>query len=485
MALVSISYNAGINYTSPVDDYSPARLYPEYLFEKILLGENHVYELIRGCLHHYGADKEHYDTSIWNPLGQWVNKGDRVFILPNLVSHRRPFQSNIDFMGTCIHGSILRTLLDYVFIATGTSGIVSVGNAPLQECDYDKVTKETGIVNVAEFFRRINGHNIGPYDLRIVKTLWSLFGTVLLERREQNTSDAVYIDLGKDSLLDELFDKSGRPVEVRVADYDGRETMSYHTVGKHIYVVNRRILESDIIISLPKLKTHEKVGVTCALKGAVGSIARKECLAHHRRGAPTENGDEYPKSTRMHDLVSHSLDLASQGGRDFIGNAIRFASKVGYRLLRAGKQGVMGGAWYGNDTSWRMTLDIQRILRYARPDGTMSDLPQRKHIALVDGIVSGEGDGPLKPRAKNTGVVLFSSDICAVDYVAALTMGFDVSSIPLINNAFKSMRWPLTDIQPTDIQFLLNGNTLNTEDLKERLNFHFVPPKGWVGHIEI
>jgi hypothetical protein len=35
----------------------------------------------------------------------------------------------------------------------------------------------------------------------------------------------------------------------------------------------------NLIISVPKIKTHEKVGVTCELKGCGGAIDLKQCPA--------------------------------------------------------------------------------------------------------------------------------------------------------------------------------------------------------------
>jgi len=487
ISFVCIRYNEDISY--PLGkSYSPDRIYPEYPFESLPLGQNHVYDLVRQCLVDSGADSEHYGSRNWNPLGQWINKGDRVFILPNLVAHRRPFESISDFHGKCTHGSVLRAVIDYTLIATGNPALIAFGNAPLQECDYERGVAESGVSQVSEFYRQNTGYYLGPFDLRAVTSRWALYGAALIERREQNTADCVSVDLGPDSLLDEHFQSSEKQVQVRVGDYDPRETMSYHAKGKHIYIINRRILEADVIISVPKLKTHQKVGITCALKGVVGAVARKECLAHHRKGGPREHGDEYPWTTIVHRVISDGLDVVNRSGTDLRTNVLRVPIKVFYRLLRVGRcgpwHGITGGSWYGNDTAWRMTLDIARILKFARPDGTLSDTPQRRHLAFIDGIIGGEGEGPLTPRARKAGVILFSPDACVVDYAAAMIMGFDPLKIPLILNGFSPMRYPVTDLQTPNLTFILNGHTTSPDALIQQLNFHFQPPKGWVGYIE-
>ena len=38
------------------------------------------------------------------------------------------------------------------------------------------------------------------------------------------------------------------------------------------------------------------------------------------------------------------------------------------------------GSWYGNDTIWRTCLDLQRIVRYGKLDGSLAIVPQRTTI---------------------------------------------------------------------------------------------------------
>ena len=482
MPIVSICHNPNIAY--PVgENYFSSRLYQEYPFKHLPLGTNRIYELVRRCLMDAGADSEHYDMPDWNPLGQWIKKGDRVFILPNLVAHRRSGESTEALLAKCTHASIVSALLDYIFIATGSLNHVALGSAPIQSCDYERVARDTGMTQIAQFYREVAYADIGPHDLRCVTSRWTRWGT-LLERREQKTEEAVLIDLGEQSLLEELFHKPNSPVRVRVGDYDPRETMFYHGRGRHNYVVNKRVLDANVIISVPKLKTHQKVGITCALKGTVGAIARKECLAHHRKGGPEENVDEYPRTNFLRKLASDLADRADSTDKDILGNSLRFMAKALGRALRVGPSGIMGGGWHGNDTAWRMALDIARILRYARADGTLSNTPVRHHLAMVDGIIAGEGEGPLTPRPRKTGVILFSPDICAVDAACALIMGYDPLRIPLVKNSFINMPLPLTDDPLNDLCLILNGQRVSASDILRQFSSPFLTPKGWRGAIE-
>lgn len=402
-------------------------------------------------------------------------------MLPNLVVDRRPGEPIEDFHGKCTHGSVLRAVMDYAVIASGAPERVAFGNASLQSCDYERVAEQTGMSAVADFFDERTGVDIGPLDLRGVVSRWTRYGA-LVERREQRLEDVIMVDLGRDSLLDEFY-RQGEPVEMRVSDYDHREMACYHSRGRHVYAMHRAILDADTIISVPKLKTHEKVGITCALKGTVGTISRKECLAHHRKGGPQHRGDEYPRDSRLRALASRLADRVSTLDSELISNAARVPAKVLYKMLRLGRHGIMAGAWHGNDTAWRMALDIARIVRFGRPDGTMAATPQRRHLVVVDGVVGGEGEGPVYPTGIPLGVVMFGSDPVWTDFAAALVMQFDPRRIPLISHATDGMRWPVTETAEDDVQIVIDGSRADFSALRKVLNRRFVPPKGWRGRI--
>lgn len=48
-----------------------------------------------------------------------------------------------------------------------------------------------------------------------------------------------------------------------------------------ILPINRTLLEADLIINVPKLKTQNVVGITCALKNMFGAIAKPRKYAYH------------------------------------------------------------------------------------------------------------------------------------------------------------------------------------------------------------
>ena len=78
--------------------------------------------------------------------------------------------------------------------------------------------------------------------------------------------------------------------------------------------------------------------------------------------------------------------------------------------------GVVPGAVYG----WPKNL-----LHFRGIDESILDLVAtvRPHLAIVDGVVGMEGDGPIMGTPKAAGVILMGRDVVAVDASAARVMG--------------------------------------------------------------
>jgi len=87
--------------------------------------------------------------------------------------------------------------------------------------------------------------------------------------------------------------------------------------------------------------------------------------------------------------------------------------------------GVMPGICYG----WP-----KNVLHHAGIDAIILDLAGtiRPHLAIVDGIVGMEGDGPLMGTPKAAGVLVMGTNPTAVDAVGTRIMGFDPRQIPYL-----------------------------------------------------
>jgi hypothetical protein len=269
--------------------------------------------------------------------------------------------------------------------------------------------------------------------------------------------DFVLFDLGEESLLEPI--SSGDP-GFRVTQYDPRLLASRHRLGTHQYLVAKQAMEADVVINLPKLKTHKKAGITCALKNLIGINGNKEFLPHHRLGGSDTGGDCYEGGGRFRLLLEKAMDRYNMAGSRAGARFWHELSGVTAWLAKnVDGSDEIEGAWSGNDTVWRTCLDLNRILLYGRVDGTMADTPQRREIHVVDAVTAGQGDGPLSPDPLPLGLVLAGGNGAAVDWIGAQLLGFDPHRIPIAREAFGRFRWPLTTGPEGAVEVLGEGKS--------------------------
>jgi len=478
---VSVCHEPGLGYPEAEDYFSPDQPFPEYRWGHLAAKPNGVYAAVRNCLAAAGLDAGNFGKPAWNPLRKYISPGQNVFLLCNFVKHNDQRVSDEAFFAKCTHGSVLRPLIDYVLLALEGRGSVRFGNAPLQSCDWGRVAAETGALRVRDFYagRPLAQARVELADLRGHVIVRGPLGGMATVRHAAEPEDSAAIDLAADSLLEAHY-RGGRQPRFRVQDYDPQRTENCHCEGRHVYFINRRLLQSDVILSVPKLKTHEKVGITCGLKGCVGSVAHKDCLAHHRYGPPRVGGDEYPDKLAVLGVFSAIHESANLPGRGLPHRVMRsvdyFSRKLVRRFTRA-----LGGAWPGNDTCWRMTLDLARILEYADQTGRLGETRRRRHLLFTDGIIGGEGNGPLSPKPVRFGYLCFSESLPMGDYVNCLAMGYDPMSLPLIRGAFGLGKYPLCDLPPAACGIRVNGRPATLGELAQGLGVKFLPPREWRG----
>ncbi len=474
---MSIIHDKDIYYPDASEFFSPSQNYPEYPFPHIATRPNLVYDAVRNCLAQANLDQSNYGTPSWNPLRYVIPEGSNVFVLCNFVYHKRPNETVIDFFSKCTHGSVLRAVLDYVLLATGEKRMVRFGNAPIQSCDWWKVLEETGAAKVIDFYNAHSRHVVEACDLRSYVIKVHLFGGIT-SIEKKGSKDEIEIDLGKDSLLEDLYASKIIP-KFRSLDYDPQLTSSYHDKNKHVYVLNKNILEADVIVNLPKLKTHEKVGATLGIKNCVGGISHKHCLAHFRFGPPRSGGDEYRNGHYINWMESKLDEVTSTMPHSKASNYLRTVIFIMRKFIFYFLRRNVGGGWVGNDTTWRMGMDIARILQHSEKTGVLHDDERRKIIVFIDGIVSGEGKGPLAPTAKPYGYLSYSDDIATGDYVAACFMGLIPESFPVIKGAFDLPSYALTNMKIPEIQTVVNGTLYDQAKLKSLGIKRFKMPYGW------
>ena len=130
-----------------------------------------------------------------------------------------------------------------------------------------------------------------------------------------------------------------------------------------------------------------------------------------------------------------------------------------------------------------MAVDLARIVEHATKEGQLQPEKQRAHIMFTDGIIGGEGDGPLSPRPVPLGYLSFSDNVATGDYVNCLAMGFDPAKIPMIREAFRLGKYRLAGTSKFDARIQINGNAVRSEDMGSKLCRKFLPPREWRGYL--
>lgn len=483
--LVAIS--AGIDGYPEVPPFHPAEAFPEYPFGASMSAPaNPVYSGVRECLRMLGLDGPNFGTPAWNPLGAFINPGQTVLIKPNFVLHRNAGGGPLEAVIT--HGSVIRAIADYVFIALNGRGRLIIGDAPQMNCDLELLFARNGMKGVADFISSTfppRGVEVSIKDFREERTVYR-YGIVWNRiTLDQDPAHTIPVVLGRESRMDGI-DVS----RLYGADYDRRVTVAAHQAHQHQYRVAADVLNSDVVISVPKLKVHSKVGTTLNIKNLVGINRDKNHLAHYRIGPPSQGGDEVAKA-RWDETVDRWLSdrllgyFWAFGKYPFLG--WRAFRKLANRLFPPPQPVHSYGNWHGNDTAWRMALDLNRILLTADSKGRVHPAPVRTFFSIIDGVIGGEGNGPLHPHAHPAGVLVSGFNPVTVDWYATRLMGLDPERVPMYRNAVQQMgEWvgnydvnsaTIVSNEPSFAAAIRSGSTLGPI-------FRFRTPPGWVGTME-
>lgn len=244
----------------------------------------------------------------------------------------------------------------------------------------------------------------------------------------------VYVVSGMKKIIDKLKN-DGIPVEFidlnydknpQTDDYDAFDLGPLTLNQGHVYRVAHSISEVDVIISVPKLKSHNGAGISVSLKNIIGV-------------AP---GGYYgfPKRKGKEDKLPH------------------FSDKPWYSSERY-------------DKIWRTIIDLNKIALGLYPGSPK----RRKFLTVVDGVVGGVYDRLVDSlpvwKPINVGVLIAGIDPVAVDTIAARIMCYLPKRIPSIVWAAESGLGTMSDI-------IIIGERL--EDFRK----FFPPTRNWVNIID-
>ncbi len=466
--------------------FSPSQAYPEYALSDSGSEPNPAYEAVRGCLHIAGLDASRFGSPDWNPFGELIHTGETVLLKPNMVHQRHPRDPQ-GWKYVITHGSVIRAVADYVWKAVGPAGKIILADAPQTDASFAEMVRLLGLDAIQDFYQ-CHGLRFELIDLR--QEEWTTRSDVVVARRKlpPNAYGAVAFDLGKASEFE------GHPGAGHYygADYDAGVVNRHHSGGRHEYLIAGCAVQCDVVFSLPKWKTHKKAGVTASLKNLVGVNADKNWLPHHTEGAPVLGGDEHPNPDLKHQ-TERKVAAAVRGFSrrvPVVGPWVhRMARNVGKPVFGDTDTVIRSGNWFGNDTIWRMCLDLNKLVLYGNPDGTLRPAlrqNRKRHYVLVDGIVAGQGRGPLNPDPMPAGVVMFGTHPPSVDAACAYLMGFDPDKIPIVSRAFQCKEFSLSDHEWHDITLRSNCLAWNGKlaGISTSETLHFEPHFGWKGQIE-
>lgn len=482
-----VVHHAGAAEYPETPPFHPGRAYPDRPFPEVGAGENHAFDAVRNAFRRAGLDAARFGTPLWNPLGELIRPGETVLLKPNMVNDRHPRDPK-GWRYVVTHGSVVRAVADYVWKALDGKGTVILADAPETYASFSGIARTIGLDVIHDFYRS-KGLDFRLVDLR--QEEWTEERGVVVSRRRigGDPSGCIAFDLGEFS----EFAGHGGAGRYYGADYDTAEVNHHHSGGRHQYLIAASAILADVVFSLPKLKTHRKAGITVSLKNLVGINGDKNWLPHHTEGSPADGGDEHPAPNVSHRIERRLLPLvrAISVRVPVAGPWIhQRARSIGERLFGHTEEVIRGGNWWGNDTIWRMCLDLNKIVLYGNPDGTLRPpgAPSRKrHLVLVDALIAGDGRGPTNPDPVPAGFVAFGVHPASVDACCAYLMGFDPDRIPIVRQAFRCRHYPLTEWDWRDVVVQSDAADWNgpLPSIPPHRTLRFRPHYGWAGHIEL
>lgn len=386
-----------------------------------------------------------------------------ILIKPNWVRHSL---TKTDEICLRTNDNLLVAVLE--IILTKSPKYIVIGDAPIQISHWDGIVSEKLFNKISELSKQYN-IPIHIRDFRRV-TFNPEKNEITQDRKSLN--EYVIFNTGEKSYLEPISKK--RKSGFRVTNYDPDRLAESHNLGTHKYCITKELFEVDIVLSIPKIKTHEKTAITGALKNLVGVNGDKDYLPHHRVGGTGFGGDCYPGKSVLRRLSEYFRDKANrkQGKRNY--RLWILASDIFWIISRPQNVHQIAAAWYGNDTTWRMVMDLNIVAEFGTKDGKLYEKPQRKIYSLTDGIIAGQGNGPLYPDPLPLGCLSFSNNNALNDTCMAVLMNFDENKIPLLLNARKSFVSNKTRI------------TINRKEVNERALTEYSiktkPPIGWIGY---
>lgn len=414
-----------------------------------------------------------------------IKTSKKIVLKPNWVKHshmEKPDDWDYVITHPTVITAVVMKVLDYML----PDGRITIIDGPEMTTKFDQLISHYPVDEWKQMAAKKNV-KIEIIDLR--EDVWFDNGYVVTKRIKKVGDPRGKTEINLPNESSEFFTHKKSRQGYFGADSDIQETNRAHNGIQNLYKLSRTVIESDVFINLPKLKTHKKAGITCCLKNLVGINTYRNYLPHYSIGSRKEGGDQFPVDTSKGALESKLNPLFHQYIRTspFLSKVFSPAMVVAKKFFGSNKQTNRSGSWYGNDTIWRMILDLNKMLMYANPDGQLRENnlnSRKKYIGVVDGILCGEGYGPKTPDLKEMNCIVVGTNPLSIDTVCAAIMGFDPLKIPSVKNGYTVKKYPIADFSYQDVQVQINNKNYRINDIPDEFISLFNAPSGWKGFIE-
>jgi uncharacterized protein (DUF362 family) len=361
--------------------------------------------------------------SSWHNI---VPRGGTIVLKPNMVRH---FNPDGELASVVTDPRLVRLLAEHAVDVVGPDGSVVIADSPQNDCNMARLLSWEPWAEVVEWT-----HAHPQIQFLDVRTEWVEMQDGIIVERHALPGDPLgdaWFDLGDCSAF---TDSALDPRRFRGSDYDPEATVAAHAARSHQYRVCRTFLDCDLLVVIPKVKTHKKVGLSLAMKNLVGLVADKNCLPHHTTGFPSDGGDEYREGGPRERLRQKTIEVLRPALAQ--GKLTRLA-RLGRRTENRFLPEIIerSGNWWGNDTAWRMVVDLVTLLRLER-----EDRGKPTHF-VYDGVIVGQGNGPLAPESVELGMLAMSDDPVAGDLAVCESLGLDATKFPLLHEKLALESW--------------------------------------------
>jgi uncharacterized protein (DUF362 family) len=430
-------------------------------------------------------DKDKIKSLLPNDLFRIIESGQTIVIKPNWVLQSRVDRKQ-EWDQVITHPSIITAVVEKSIEYLKNKGRIIIIDGPELNANFEEILAHYPVA----YWRKIasdNGIELKIIDLRDEQYIQDK--NVTIKKKKLNGDPVGKVVVNLEGELSEFFHHNKSKKGYYGAGPDIHETNYAHDGSRNLYSISKSVIEADVFINLPKLKTHKKAGITASLKNIVGINTYRNYLPHYSLGTVKEGGDQFQIEKITSRIEGNLVAYIKQ----HLLKSTRFSKflspffSLGKLVLGDNEKTIRGGAWYGNDTLWRTILDINKILFFAGSDGQLrefSKVNSKKYITIVDGIIAGEGNGPKKPDTLSLNFIVCGSNPVSVDAVCAKLLGFNPQKIPSIWNAFKITKYPLVDFEYEDIEILIEDINYDINMLPIKYIKNCVPHRGWLNHIE-